>query len=84
MVYRDLDENYKRQGDKPDFGVFGINQHWGYDAPKDDLGNTSAGCLVGRTKSGHLQFMGKVKSDPRYKASGAYRFMTAIVPATEL
>jgi hypothetical protein len=41
-VYRDLNKDFKRTGDVPDHGLFGINQHWGYDAPKDDLGGTSA------------------------------------------
>lgn len=83
LVYRDLNRDFKRTGDQTDRGLFGINQHWGYDAPKDDLGRTSAGCLVGRSKSGHVQFMSKVKSDPRYKANPAYRFMTAVIPGDE-
>ena len=51
-VHRDLNKDFKRTNDKTDTGLFGINQHWGYDAPKDDLGNTSAGCLVGPDKEG--------------------------------
>ena len=60
-VYRDLNKDFKRPGDRVDTGLFGINQHWGYDAPMGDLGTTSAGCLVGRTKNGHRQFMALVK-----------------------
>ena len=67
-----------------DTGLFGINQHWGYDAPMGDLGTTSAGCLVGRTKNGHRQFMALVKQDPRYKVSTGYRFVTAIMPGDKV
>lgn len=79
-VHRDLNRDYQRTGDALDTGLFGINQHWGYDAPKDNLGNTSAGCLVGRTKDGHREFMQLMKSDPRYQANAAYRFIATIVP----
>jgi hypothetical protein len=82
-VHRDLNKDYKRSGDKTDTGLFGINQHWGYDAPKDDLGTTSAGCLVGRSKDGHREFMAILKADPRYEANSAYRFMAAVLPGDE-
>jgi hypothetical protein len=83
-VYRDPKKLYKRYGDKH-VGLFGINQHWGYDLPQNDLGRSSAGCLVGRTKDGHRQFMKIVKSDARYKAAGgAYRFVTTLLPAAEV
>ena len=83
-VFRDLDKNFKRPGDKPYTGTYGINQHWGYDLPKEDIGKASAGCLVGRTKKGHREFMALVKADPRYHANNAYRFQTAILPAEEV
>ena len=82
-VFRDLNKDYRRVGDKPDTGLFGINQHWGYDASKDDLGNTSAGCLVGRTRDGHREFMQLMKSDPRYQANASYRFIATILPGSE-
>jgi peptidoglycan hydrolase-like protein with peptidoglycan-binding domain len=83
-VYRDLNKDFKRPGDRIDTGLFGINQHWGYDAPTGDLGTTSAGCLVGRTRNGHRQFMALVKQDPRYKVSTGYRFVTAIMPGDKV
>lgn len=58
------------------------NQHWGYDMAKTDIGNASAGCLVGRGKSGHRQFTALVKADPRYAATPGFRFMTAVMPAS--
>ncbi len=78
-VYRDLDENFSRQGEI-DRGLFGLNQHWGYDAPKDNVGNASAGCLVGRTKAGHREFMALIKADPRFSANGGYKFVTTVMP----
>lgn len=83
-VCRDLNKDFKRTGDQLDTGLFAINQHWGYDAPKDDLGRTSAGCLVGRTKDGHRKFMQLIKADPRYLANHSYRFLTAVMPGDEV
>jgi lysozyme family protein len=81
-VYRDKNKDYSRLDDVQDTGLFGINQHWGYDLPKNDLGNSSAGCLVGRMKKGHREFMALIKQDARYKAAGgSYKFMTTIMPA---
>jgi lysozyme family protein len=80
-VHRDLDKDYRRDGDARDTGLFGINQHWGYDLPRNDLGNSSAGCLVGRTKAGHRAFMALVKTDKRYLADRNHRFTTTVLPA---
>ncbi len=83
-VFRDLNEDFERQGDAEFKGLFGVNQHWGYDLPKSDIGRASAGCLVGRTKTGHREFMALVKKDPRYVANNSYRFMTAVLPAADV
>jgi hypothetical protein len=83
-VHRDLNKDFKRTNDRIYTGLFGINQHWGYDAPKNDLGTTSAGCQVGRTKSGHREFMRLVKGDARYQARSSYKFLTAILPGDEV
>ena len=83
-VYRDRNKDYRREGDEPQTGIFGINQHHGFDFSRDDIRNASAGCLVGRLKSGHRKFMTIVKSDPRYGASRSYRFMTAILDYASL
>jgi hypothetical protein len=82
-VYRDLAQDYKREG-APDVGDFGIHQHWGYDLPKNDLDRSSAGCLVGRMKVGHQEFMALVKTDARYKANPNYKFVTTILPVESL
>ena len=79
-VHRDFNKDFKRTGDKVFAdGIFGINQHWGYDLPVSDIGGASAGCLVGRTKEGHKEFMRIIKTDARYKALKGYTFMTAVL-----
>lgn len=83
-VYRDLNKDYQRRGDAPDKGLFGINQHWGYDLPKNDLGRSSAGCLVGRSKVGHIAFKALLRNDPRYRASHSYNFMSSVFAADEI
>jgi hypothetical protein len=84
-VHRDLNRDYSRLGDAEETGSgFGINQHWGYDLPHDDIGKASAGCLVGRTRAGHRRFMAILKQDPRYRANPKYRFMTAILAAADI
>jgi hypothetical protein len=81
-VHRDGNRDGKRAGDQLDTGWFGINQHWGYDLPAGDLGQSSAGCLVGRTREGHRAFMALVKSDPRRVADPAHVFATTVLPAS--
>lgn len=83
-VYRDLNKDYKREDDKLDIGFFGINQHWGYDYPLGSIKDASAGCLVGRTISGHKEFMAICKDDARYIASTGYKFMTTVIEAHDI
>ncbi|HEY9649871.1 MAG TPA: peptidoglycan-binding domain-containing protein, partial [Coleofasciculaceae cyanobacterium] len=65
-VYRDLNKDYQRVGDKEDTGYFAINQHWGYDLPSNNVYYASAGCLVGRLREGHREFMSLIKQDRRF------------------
>ena len=84
-VHRDLNKDYRRDGDVTYEGSsFGLNQHWGYDMPEDKIGVASAGCLVGRSRDEHREFMRVIKTDPRIKASSGYRFLTAILSGTEV
>lgn len=83
-ICRDLDKNYKRLGDRRYPGTFAINQHGGHGRPLNDIGRVSAGCLVGRTDSGHQQFMQIVKSDPRYGVSHGYKFMTTVISGEDM
>ena len=83
-VHRDFNKDFKRTGDRSTTGLYGINQHWGYDLPLNDISTASAGCLVGRAKSGHKEFMNLVKSDVRYKKDPSFVFTTTIIPGDEL
>jgi putative chitinase len=83
-VHRDYNKDFRRESDALDTGYFGLNQHHGYNLPKDDLGSSSAGCLVGRSIDGHREFMRIVKSDPRYLADRSFVFGAAVMPAAEV
>lgn len=83
-VCRDFNEDFKRTGDKEDTGLFYVDQHWGYDAPVNDIKNASAGCLVGRRREGHREFMAIIKGDRRYVANHNYVFYTTVIPGDEL
>ncbi|MFB2939364.1 peptidoglycan-binding protein [Aerosakkonemataceae cyanobacterium BLCC-F154] len=83
-VWRDLNKDFIRPSDRNETGLFGINQHWGYDFPKNDIGVASAGCLVGRTIQGHRQFMTLIKRDKRYLTTSGYVFTSTIIPGDDL
>ncbi len=84
FVCRDFNKDFKRTADKTDFGLFGINQHWGYDFPQNNIKGASAGCLVGRRRQGHKEFMAIVKSDVRYIADKKYTFFTTVIAGDDL
>lgn len=83
-VCRDFNQDFKRTGDKLDTGFFGINQHHGYDYPENNIGLASAGCLVGRTRKGHKEFMKIIKKDWRYEKDSNFIFTTTIIPGDKL
>ncbi len=96
-VYRDFNQDFSRAGDSVDTGVFAINQHWGFDFPKNDVDVAGAGCLVGRSTQGHIDFLKIIEQDARYLATpfGApifpgdpsertYVFYSTIIPGDEL
>ena len=83
-VHRDFNKDFSRVGDSVATGLFGINQHWGYDLDKNDIENASAGCLVGRVRLQHREFMAIIKNDKRYMANKAYTFYTTIIPGDQL
>ncbi|MFQ4145956.1 peptidoglycan-binding domain-containing protein [Chlorogloeopsis sp. ULAP02] len=83
-VCRDFNKDFKRNSDKLDTGLFAINQHWGYDFPTNNIKNASAGCLVGRMRQGHREFMGMIKQDRRYVANNNYVFYTTVIPGDDL
>lgn len=83
-VCRDDNEDFSSRGDAEDTGFFGINQHWGYDLPKNSLGHSSAGCLVGRMTKGHREFMALTKADPRFKANNKFVVTAALLLAADV
>jgi hypothetical protein len=83
-VHRDFNKDYQRVGDKTETGSFDINQHWGFDLPYNDVYYASAGCLVGRTRDGHREFMSLVKNDRRYQLNYNYLFYTTVISGQEL
>ncbi len=82
-VYRDKNKDMMRTGDFLDTGVFDINQHWGFDYPRTNIKGASAGCLVGRTRDGHREFMAIIKQDIRYQKNKDYLFHTTVIPGDE-
>ncbi|MCG5060794.1 MAG: peptidoglycan-binding protein [Limnoraphis sp. WC205] len=78
-VHRDFDRTMTRTNDKLDTGYFGINQHYGYDHPRNDIYTASAGCLVGRTRRGHREFMSIIKQDNRYRNNRNYVFYSTVI-----
>ncbi|HEY9605925.1 MAG TPA: peptidoglycan-binding domain-containing protein [Allocoleopsis sp.] len=83
-VYRDLNKDYQRVGDKEDTGYFAVNQHWGYDLPSNNVYYASAGCLVGRLRQGHREFMSLIKQDRRYQLNDRYVFYTTVLYGQDL
>jgi hypothetical protein len=80
--YRDYNKDFQRTNDRLVTGNFGVNQHHGYDM--DQIYNASAGCLVGRTRAGHQEFMNLVSADRRYQVNNGYQFFTAVIPGDKL
>ncbi|PSB33774.1 hypothetical protein [Chlorogloea sp. CCALA 695] len=83
-VHRDFNKDFKRTGDRITTGLYGINQHWGYDLPLNNISTASAGCLVGRSHGGHREFMNLIKTDSRYRQDPSFIFTTTIIPGDEL
>jgi len=84
-VYRDLDKNFIRTGDKLWHNVTGLNQHA---ALRDKLarrvGAFSAGCLVGHNWQDHEQFIEILETDPRFIADRKFLFTTTIIAGDDL
>lgn len=83
-VYRDWNKDGFRTSDKKDTGLFGINQHHADNAPTNNIGYWSAGCLVGRSKAEHNEFMNIIMKDKCYQLSNKYTFETTIIPGDDL
>jgi hypothetical protein len=86
QVFRDKNKDGIRPGDKLENASSGsgINQHSGHNQSPGDIGQMSAGCLVGQDDAAHKKFMKIVKGDPRFKANNGYLFMTAVIAGDDL
>lgn len=80
--YRDGNKDYTRTGDLLVTGMYGINQHWGYDMQRVE--GASAGCLTSQTREDHREFMQIVKSDIDYLNNKKYRFSTIVLDASKV
>jgi len=80
IVARDANKDFNRNTDARTKGFYGINQHHGWDAPRDNIGAHSAGCLVGRMVDGHREFMRIVKTHPAYLKNKRHVFRTTVMP----
>lgn len=84
-VHRDKNKDGIRPGDRTERqGLIGLNQHSGLDQPAGSIGRASAGCLVARRDADHKAFMRLARTDPRFKASRGYVFMTTVIPGDDL
>lgn len=74
-IFRDLDRNFGREGDRKFTGVFGMNQHRAGDLSRKD---------IGRARAGHAAFIALCKADPRFLSNNGYRFVTSVLPASAI
>lgn len=84
-VYRDLNRDGARTGDKMVTGLFGVNHHTtDMNFKGTHIGRYSAGCCVGRDYFEHLYFLYLMSKDPRYVADRNFIFSATIIPGNEL
>jgi len=86
-LHRDMNKNFLRDpSDKIDINYnFGINQHsTRFNYAPEEVGEFSAGCLVGRRYNYHLSFLYIVRHDYRYINNPNYMFMTTIINGNKL
>ena len=84
LVTRDANQDFRREGDPSERGIFLVDQHGGQDAPRERVGGIDAGCLVGRSQAGHHSFMARLREDPRWRVNAAHLFTTSILQAKEV
>lgn len=78
--YRDRDRQSIRDLRYPVSGDdFGVHHHQGYNLPKENMRNASAGCQVIRATAEHERFMDLVLADARHKANSGYVYMASVL-----
>lgn len=80
---RDSAEDFQRAGPTV-HELVGAHHHWGYDYPRDNVSNSAAGCQVGETRSGHLEFIRLLKQDPRYQADHNFMWTSTVLTADQV
>lgn len=87
-VCRDNNADYARTGDRLDKGLFGLNIHWGYNLPRENIQRASAGCQNVRDEGDFAAYMRLVKSDAEYqrlKAAGQdFMFTYTLIDASDM
>lgn len=83
-VTRDANRDYHREGDPQERGIYLIDQHGAFDAARERIGGTGAGCLVGRDQDGHAEFMARLRRDPRWRVNTAHVWGTSVLRAEEV
>ena len=73
-VTRDANKDFQRTNDKITCGYYGINFHWGYDMPINNIGRASAGCQVIRSRKEQQNAMKIIKTDYYYVRNNQHRF----------
>jgi lysozyme family protein len=80
---RDAAEDFQRRG-ATIHELVGAHHHWGYDYPKGDVKNSAAGCQVGRTKDGHLEFIRLLKTDRSFKADRSVLWTSTVMTVEQV
>jgi hypothetical protein len=82
-IIRDFNRNGKvDEGDKREHSQIGANQHSASDQQFVD--GASAGCPVGRTSKGHMEFMSFLQKDVDYQRDKSFIFPTTFIAAKDL
>jgi hypothetical protein len=82
--YRDQDRKGIRDLRHPVSGQFGVHHHQGYNLPRGEMRNASAGCQVIRKTADQQEFMAIVKKEPRYLANRSYIFAATVLKQSDV
>ncbi len=85
QVFRDLNKDGQRTGDRVWVVPCTVNQHGTYpDFNWKFVGKNSAGCLVRKIWGSHLEFLQLLKADIRYAQNRGYIFMSTIMDGNDI
>lgn len=80
-VFRDLNKDGYRTGDKEDTGIFGVDIHTtnSDNNETNSIGRWSAGCIVVANKSSFSNIMQLLQTDSRYTADNDFLFTLTVI-----